>query len=189
MPGSYEDKFQQLKLLMTYLYTIPGKKLLFMGSEFAQFGEWNYSRALDWSCLEYESHQKFAHFFKCLTYLYLNTPQLYKLDHNENGFKWVEADNAKNSVYAYLRYDSGNSPVLVILNMTNQSHNNYRLGVPKPGYFKMLLDATQKEFFGYEWEKQELFKTNKGCYDNHYHYIEINIKSWGCYILKYSYRK
>jgi 1,4-alpha-glucan branching enzyme len=189
MPGSYEDKFQQLKLLMTYFYTFPGKKLLFMGAEFGQFSEWNFQKALDWSCLDFPSHQQYAHFFKTLTYTYKNNPQLWELDHNPKGFRWIEADNASKSIYIYLRYDSSDKPLLVILNMTNQCYDNYNVGVPDEGYFKMILDGTKPEFFGYEVVSQDVFKTSKGCYDNQYHYISINIKPWACYILKFDTKK
>jgi 1,4-alpha-glucan branching enzyme len=190
MPGSYEDKFQQLKLLMTYFYTFPGKKLLFMGAEFGQFSEWNYEKALDWSVLDYPSHQGYAHFFKSLTYLYKTSPQLWLNDFNPKGFKWVEADNASKSIYAYLRYDDDNQPYLIILNMTNQTYANYRFGVPSEGSFKMLLDGTKEEFFGYFKNlSDDYYPTKKGSYDNENQYIEITIQPWACYILGYQAKK
>ncbi|MDR2867443.1 MAG: 1,4-alpha-glucan branching protein GlgB [Acholeplasmatales bacterium] len=184
MPGTYEEKFQQLKLLMTYFYTFPGKKLLFMGAEFGQFSEWNYEKALDWSCLDFASHQGYAHFFKSLTYLYKTQSSLWKWDFDPRGFSWVEADNAQKSIYAYLRFSDDDEPLFIILNMTNQHYANYRFGLPIAGDWEMMLDGTKEEFFGYSRPNIKYYSTKKGSYDNQDNYLEIDVYPWACYILK-----
>ncbi|MDR2828318.1 MAG: 1,4-alpha-glucan branching protein GlgB [Acholeplasmatales bacterium] len=185
MPGDYNFKFQQLKLLMTLLYTYPGKKLVFMGGEFGQFSEWNFDKELDWSSLMYESHQKYNYFFKQLTLTYMSNKALYVLDHDPKGFKWIDANNAEKSIYSYARFDKTGNPIVVILNMTPEPYENFIIGVPKAGEYETLLDSTQKEYYGWEWQKQLSFSSIDGKYNNLDQHIKINIKPFGAYILKY----
>jgi 1,4-alpha-glucan branching enzyme len=150
MPGNYQDKFSQLKLLMLYFYTFPGKKLLFMGGEFGQFDEWHYESALSWSCLRYESHQQYNQYFRDLTKLYLESPQLYALDHERQGFRWIDADDVQRSIYSYLRFGPDEQdPYLVILNMTPVGYEHFGQGVPFDGVWEVIFDGTKTCYYGY----------------------------------------
>ena len=148
MPGDYWQKFAGLRLLFGYQYTQVGKILNFMGSEFAQFAEWSEARSLDWHLLEYEKHAQMQAWVRALNHLYREQPALWQADHEAEGFRWIEANDADYSVYSYIRYGADQDDFLVVvLNCTPLVREHYRIGVPRSGYYQELLnsDAT---FYG-----------------------------------------
>ncbi|MBC7643654.1 MAG: 1,4-alpha-glucan branching protein GlgB [Thermoleophilia bacterium] len=150
MPGDPWQQFANLRLLYAYMWTLPGKKLLFMGCEFAQGAEWNHESSLDWHLLgDSGAHRGGAKLITDLNALYRNTPALHELDCEDAGFRWV-TDDPENSVFTYLRYAAteGAPPALVALNATPVARNGYRIGVPQGGRWKELLNSDASQYWG-----------------------------------------
>ncbi len=142
LPGDYWQKFAGLRLLFGYQYTQVGKALNFMGNEFGQFAEWSEERSLDWHLLEYEKHAQMQAYARDLNHLYREQPALWQVDFDSAGFRWIEANDADYSVYSYIRYAEDRNDFLVIaLNCTPAPRENYRIGVPEPGYYRELLNS------------------------------------------------
>ncbi|MEO0091698.1 MAG: 1,4-alpha-glucan branching protein GlgB [candidate division WOR-3 bacterium] len=149
MPGDDWQKFANLRLLFGYMFTHPGKKLIFMGGEFGQWREWSHEQSLDWYLLNYITHQSIQHWVQDLNSLYRNEPALYEMDFQSSGFEWIDFNDADNSVISYLRKDqSGQNIIAVICNFTPVPRENYRIGVPKPGFWRELLNSDAKEYYG-----------------------------------------
>ncbi len=150
MPGG--DAFQRLANLRAYLgfmWTHPGKKLLFMGCEIAQPTEWNHDGSPDWSLLDNPSHRGVQRLVRDLNRIYAGEPSLHKKDTSHEGFSWVIGDDNANSVYAFLRRgDAGDPPLLVVLNMTPVARDNYRIGVPEGPVWRDLLNTDAAVYGG-----------------------------------------
>lgn len=151
MPGDDWQKFANLRLLLAYQFTMPGKKLLFMGSEFAQWGEWNADAELEWALCQYSRHDGVRRFIGDLNQLYKDQPALHEADHSPNGFEWVQCDDSANSVYAFIRFNKTRTEHLVVLlNCTPVPRHDYRIGVPGTGSYKELLNSDAKLYGGAE---------------------------------------
>lgn len=160
MPGDDWQKFANLRLLYAYMFSHSGTKLLFMGADFGQHEEWNFTQSLDWHLLEYEPHQGINKLIKTLNKLYKTHPALYEQQFNAQGFEWIILDDSENSVYAYLRKSkSNNESLLVVLNCTPVPRENYRIGVPFQAKLKLLLDTDAKDFGGSDYVPQRHFPT------------------------------
>lgn len=148
MPGDEWQKFANLRALYVYMYTHPGAKLLFMGDEFAQTGEWNFTRSLDWHLLEYPVHKGMQNLVKDLNHLYRDEHALYENQFHKNGFEWVEADDLENSVYVYLRKGKKRDDVLmVILNLT-PNVLDYKVGVNAGTHWEVILNSDDDRYSG-----------------------------------------
>lgn len=161
MPGEYEMKFDGLRLFLAYMFAHPGKKLLFMGSEFGQFIEWNYKQGLDWLLLDYDMHKKMLGFTKTLNNLYKDTPALWQIDYSWDGFQWISSEDNANSVIAFRRIDRDGKEIIAIFNFTPNSFDEYRIGVPEEGSYKVILDTSLERFGGSTLEKHPAYKTKK----------------------------
>ena len=148
MWGSYDQKFAQVKNLYAYMFAHPGKKLNFMGNEIATFTEWNEDKELDWFLLGYQKHEQFHRFFKDLSQIYKHHSALSQFDYQHNGFRWIDADNADQSIYVFYR-ESKESTIVCVLNMTPSSYEHFRLGVPKTGEYTELLNTDRDIYGGY----------------------------------------
>jgi 1,4-alpha-glucan branching enzyme len=148
MPGDDWQKFANLRLLYTYMYAHPGAKLLFMGSEFGQWGEWNDAQSLDWHLCAFEPHQQLQTLIKDLNHLHQNQASLYELDTDWRGFEWIDFHDADNSLISFVRKakDSGDF-VVVVLNFTPNVLHNYRVGVPEMGNYEVLFNS-DSEYYG-----------------------------------------
>ncbi len=149
MPGDLWQKFANLRLLYAYLFAHPGKKMVFMGAEIAQWREWNHDIGLDWSLLEHSSHRGILALLRDLNRLYSAEPALHQVDFDWRGFEWVDCHDADHSVLAFLRRgkDPGDS-VLVVLNFTPVPRDAYRVGVPVPGFYRELLNTDSAAYDG-----------------------------------------
>ena len=149
MPGDDWQKFANLRLLLSYQFTHPGKKLLFMGSEMAPEKEWNFAASLDWHLLEKdERRQKFFSFCRDLIQLYRRLPALWEKDDEDYGFAWIDCHDHKNSILAYQRRANAvKETIICILNLTPLTHHNYRIGLPHAGNYQELLN-TDSELYG-----------------------------------------
>lgn len=147
MPGDEWQKHANLRLLYTYMFTHPGKKLLFMGDEFAQGLEWDSTGTLEWHVLDYPLHQGMKRAVKDLNNLYRNTPALYKHDFEWHGFDWIDCHDADQSVLSYMRKD-GDNVVAVLVNFTPVPREGYRIGVSKPGEYKEIFNSDAEIYGG-----------------------------------------
>jgi 1,4-alpha-glucan branching enzyme len=148
MPGDLWQKYANLRLLFGYMWGHPGKKLLFMGDEFAQWREWKHDESLDWHLLQWSSHQGVKKLVADLNALYKQEPALHQVDFDWTGFEWLELHDWENSVLAFLR--RGRTPgeaVVVVCNFTPVIRDNYRVGVPDTGYYREILN-TDAEIYG-----------------------------------------
>jgi 1,4-alpha-glucan branching enzyme len=149
MPGTRWEQFANLRLLFAYQTAHPGKKLLFMGSEFGQDHEWDHNRALDWQLMQHEPHQGVHNLVRDLNHLYQNTPALHEGDCEPWGFQWVDCEDRRNSTLSLLRWtEKRDDFVLVVLNFTAQPMNQYRVGVPRGGRYREVLNSDSKHYGG-----------------------------------------
>ncbi len=149
MPGDYWQKFANLRLLYGYQYTTPGKPLLFMGGEFGQWSEWNHDSQLDWSLLEFEKHDGLRRYVGDLNAVNRRERALHELDFESAGFSWIQADDADNSVYAFCRHGRDvNDVVVVVMNMTPVPRQSYRVGVPRGGFYREILNSDAQIYGG-----------------------------------------
>lgn len=148
MPGSYEDKFANLRLLYAYMFAHPGKKLLFMGNEFAQFIEWNEWQALDWHLLNYDSHHFMQLYIQSLNKLYLKEPCLYELDTTQDGYEWIEVDNKDESIISFERLDKKGRRLIALFNFTPVPRHHHPIGVTEPGAYKVVFNAQSSAYGG-----------------------------------------
>ena len=149
MPGNYDDKFNNLRVLYAYQMAHPGKKLNFMGSEFAQFIEWNFKQGLDWLLLDYEKHRKMQQFVKTLNRFYLENRELWEVDTGWDGYEWIEPDDRDRSVIAFRRKDRKGRELVVVCNFCPVLREDYRLGLPKQGWYVPVLNTDDEAFGGY----------------------------------------
>ncbi len=161
MPGSYEEKFAGVRSFMCYLMAHPGKKLMFMGSEFGQFIEWNYKQGLDWLLLDYDNHRQLHHFVKELNAFYKNTPALWQIDFSWEGFEWIVSDDNSNSVIAFRRKDKQGKEIITVCNFTNVRRESYRIGVPVGGTYEVIFSSDDKAFGGDGVVDKKLYKSEK----------------------------
>ncbi|SDG82053.1 1,4-alpha-glucan branching enzyme [Pseudomonas flavescens] len=148
MPGDRWQKFANLRLYLSFMWSHPGKKLLFMGCEFGQWREWNHDHELDWYLLRYSEHKGVQQLVSDLNALYRHEPALHRLDGQPEGFAWLIGDDAGNSVFAWLRQDESGAPLLVVHNFTPQPRNGYRIGVPCEGIWHVLLNSDAERYAG-----------------------------------------
>ena len=147
MPGDEWQRFANLRLLYTYMFTHPGKKLMFMGTEFGQGREWDHAVQLDWYVLDYPFHQGLQRLVGDLNHLYASEPALYRHDFESQGFEWIDCHDSSQSILSYLRRD-GESFLVVVLNFTPVPRHDYRIGVPAPGRYVEILNSDSEYYAG-----------------------------------------
>jgi 1,4-alpha-glucan branching enzyme len=148
MPGDRWQKFANLRAYLAFMWTHPGKKLLFMGCEFGQWREWNHDEQLDWYLLQYAEHIGVKKLVSDLNRIYREVPALHEQDCVPQGFQWVIGDDAANSVFAWLRWSKEGDPVLVVANLTPVPREGYRIGVPFAGLWTELLNSDASTYAG-----------------------------------------
>lgn len=176
MPGDYWRKFANLRVLYGYFMTHPGKKLIFMGSEFAQFDEWKDETELDWNLFEFPAHRKFYDFLNALNAFYRDTRCLWRLDHEPEGFEWIDPHNQNQSVITFLRKGKrkGDS-CIVVCNFSAEVYHNYRIGVPSPGKYVEMFNSDGECFGGSgQMNARPLTVERKPHHDRPYS-LEINV--------------
>jgi 1,4-alpha-glucan branching enzyme len=149
MPGNREEKFANLRAYYGFMWGHPGKKLLFMGNEFAQNQEWNHDSSIDWHLMDDPKHKGMQNLIRDLNTLYQSTPALYQLDCKADGFEWIEGGASDESLFAWLRMGNDKTkPVLVVSNMTPVERVSRRIGVPQAGFWKEVLNTDSNHYGG-----------------------------------------
>lgn len=162
MPGLGFDKFANLKVGYAFMMGHVGKKLLFMGQDFAQLQEWSEARELDWFLLAEDWHRQLQEFTKDLLHLYKKNTAMYELDCSPEGFEWVNADDAERSIYSFIRHSKdGKKNLLFVCNFTPMERTEYRVGVPRRKQYKLILDSDEKKYGGEGKVRPEIYKSVK----------------------------
>ena len=160
MPGDTNQKFAHLRSMFSLMIAHPGKKLLFMGGEFAQFAEWNYEKSLDWHLCQEESHRGVQNLIKRLNRLYQDEPSLHKNDVETEGFEWIEENDNEANVISFIRKGSKrDKSIIVVCNFSDKIHEGYAIGVPTRGAYKEIFNSQSLEFGGWNITNEEPLKT------------------------------
>ena len=184
MPGDDWQKFANLRLLYAYMYTHPGKNLLFMGGEFGQWSEWNHDNSLDWHLLEWDKHKGLQQLVKDLNKVSKQEGSLHQIDGDWRGFEWIDVSDADNSLISYIRRGkNADDFVVVILNFTPAVHHGYQIGVPKDGEYKVVMN-TDSEYYGGSNAGDSVIKAKWGEWHNQPAYINVTIPPLAALILK-----
>jgi 1,4-alpha-glucan branching enzyme len=141
MPGEYELKFANLRAYLSYMMAHPGKKLLFMGGEFAQFSEWDFKNELDWNLLEYDMHKKFHGFIRELNHFYSSSSELWEQDDGWEGFQWIQPDDSDSNILSFRRINKKSGEMIIACNFSPVNRKAYRIGVPKPGIYQTVFHS------------------------------------------------
>ena len=166
MPGDEWQRFANLRLLYGYMFTHPGTKLLFMGAEFGQTGEWNFEQSLDWHLLQYDYHSGIKRLITDLNQLYKSQPALYEKQFTGDGFEWINYSDHQNAVLSYIR--KGNNPddnIIVVCNFTQVVRENYRIGIPRKGKLEEIFNSDAKIYGGSGIENSKILKIDSISYD------------------------
>ena len=186
MPGIYEDKFANLRCGYAFMLGHPGKKLLFMGQDFAQFREWSEERELDWYLLAEPIHQQMQNFVEDLLHLYHSNKCLYELDTDPAGFEWINPDDGDRSIFSFVRHskDEKNN-LLFVINFTPMARPDYRVGVFKKKQYKLVLNSDDARYGGSGWERPLTYKAEDGECDGKPYSIAYDLPAYGVAVFKY----
>lgn len=176
MPGGYEDKFSNLRVAYGYMMTHPGKKLLFMGQEIAQFTEFNENAEVDWSLFEFDAHVFMQGYVKELNELYKTEPALYELDSSPEGFTWINCNSANTSLLSYVRKGKkGSDTLLIICNFTPMEHKAYKLATPSGGRWQEIFSSDNSRYGGEGRNNKTVKQAKKAECDGQEHYISVTV--------------
>ena len=186
MPGYPDDKFANLKTAYSFMMGHPGKKLLFMGQEFAQLQEWSEARELDWYLLGEERHQQIQNYVKALLHLYRSHPALYEQDTYPEGFRWINPNDADRSIFSFMRFaKNGRRNLLFVCNFTPMARPDYRVGVPRRKQYKLILDSDAAMYGGSGQEKPLIYKAVKGECDGQPYSISYPLAPYGVAVFEF----
>ena len=175
MPGDYDLKFAGLKAFYAYMMAHPGKKLLFMGQEFAQFIEWDYKKELDWLLLQYESHRNMQSFVKELNRFYLEHSPLWEIDFSWEGFEWISHDDNNQSIIAFRRKNKSGEELIIVCNFVPVSRSDYRIGVPLKGSYKRIFCSDDVKYGGATEALNKGIKAEKIPMHGHNYSVKLDI--------------
>ncbi len=186
MPGDDWQQFANLRLLYCFQFTLPGKKLLFQGLEFAQRREWDFKNALDWHLADAPAHRGIMTLVIALNQLYKNHPALYELDFDANGFEWINANDGENSILSFYRHSKNQSEsLMVLLNFTPVPRDNYEVGVDAAGTYIELFNSDNEKYGGSNYGNHSAIVTHHYASSGHEHTLAIKLPPLGAVVLKY----
>lgn len=187
MPGSYEEKFAGLRVLLGHQMTHPGKKLLFMGGEFGQFIEWRDEEPLDWILLDYEAHRQMKDYTAALNHFYLDEKALWEIDHEWAGYDWISASDEGQSVISFMRKGKKPGDTLhILINFRPVSYDDYRIGVDKPGAYKEVFNSDDLRFGGRGLINEGPLRAEKETWHDREYNLSVKLPALGVVILKKS---
>lgn len=176
MPGDDWQRFANMRTLYGYMYTHPGTNLLFMGDEFGQTTEWNIDHGLDWRLVQYTPHKGLSEWVKRLNHTYREKTALYEQQFDAKGFEWIEHNDHNNSTLSYLRIGKDKEDFLVVINnFTPKPQRAYRVGVPKPGRYKVLLNSDEVQYGGSGFHLLPSVDSSPGEWNGRPHHIDISL--------------
>ncbi len=188
MPGLGPDPYRNLKVGYAFMLGHPGKKLLFMGQEFAQEREWSEERELDWFLLEEPEHRGVHEFVKALLKLYKNTPALYENDNNWNSMEWIRADDKDRSIFTFVRKsENGKNNLLFICNFTPMERSDYRVGVLSSKQHKLVIDSDDEKFAGCTKQHPKTYKPEKVLCDGREYSFGYDLSAYGVAVFKFDF--
>lgn len=161
MYGSYEEKFASYRTLLGYYLSLPGKKMMFMGGEIAQFIEWRYDEGLEWQLLDIEMHKRLHNYVKEVNHFYLENKPLWEIDQSWDGFHWINAEDRDNSVLSYMRIAKNDEKVIVAANFTPVTRKKYTLNLPEEGEYEVVMSSDWKRFGGSSAARKKKYKAVK----------------------------
>ena len=186
MPGEGFDKYANLKAAYAFMTGHPGKKLLFMGQEFAQLREWSEERELDWFLLSEEPHQQIQNWYRDLLHLYKKNPALYELDNDPAGFEWINKDDIFRSIFSFVRHSKGKKKnLLFVCNFTPVAREDYRVGVPTKRQCKLVLNSDEKEYGGSGEKRTKIYKPVKKECDGQKYSFAYPLPAYGVAVFEY----
>ena len=186
MPGLEDDKFRNLMAGYAFMMGHPGKKLLFMGQDFAQAQEWSEARELDWYLLENPNHEKISRWMKALLHIYRRNRCLYELDSSWDGFEWINANDAERSIFSFIRKSKDRkNNLLFVINFTPVERPDYRVGVPRKKTYKLILNSEDPEFFGSDSDREISYKAVKSECDGREYSFAYPLPGFGVAVFKY----
>ena len=186
MPGIYEDKFANLKCGYAFMMGHPGKKLLFMGQDFAQFHEWDEKVSLDWYLIDEPLHRDVNNFYRGLLHIYQKYSCMYELDDSWDGFSWINADDADRSIFSFVRYNKKKKKnLLFVINFTPMNREDYMVGVPKKGTYRLILDQLHGSYSLVN-KKPIPFKAVKGECDHQPYHVKYPLAPYDVAIFEFS---
>ena len=186
MPGFEIDKFKNLKAGYAFMMCHPGKKLLFMGQDFAQYQEWSEERELDWYLLDNPNNKSVNDFMKDLLHMYRENPALYELDCSWEGFEWINANDSYRGIFSFVRKSKdGKNNILCVVNFTPIAYDDYRVGVPKDGTYKLLINSESSKYGGESTSRKANFKAEAQECDGREYSLGYPLAPYGVGIFKY----
>lgn len=186
MPGLGFDKFANLKVGYAFMMGHPGKKLLFMGQDFAQLREWSEERELDWYLLREDNHQAIQNFTRDLLQLYKKNKAMYECDNDPEGFEWVNANDGNRSIYSFIRHSkNGKKNLLFVCNFTPMEWADYRVGVSRRKQYKLVLDSDEKQYGGMGKKRPSVYKATKGECDGRPYSFAYPLSPYGVTVFEF----
>ena len=186
MPGDIWKKFASLRALLGYMYAHPGKKLMFMGTEFGQFIEWKELGQLDWFLLAYDKHPQMKQYTADLNKFYASHPPMYQIDKSWDGFTWCYADDADNSIFSFIRTDKDGNRVMAVINFTPNYHERYRVGMPKAGVLREIFNSDDLCYAGSgKGNGDRLIRTQDIPHQNRRYSVELVVPPLSCIYLEF----
>ena len=186
MPGDEWQRFANLRLLYSFMYTHPGTKLLFQGGEFGQTSEWNFQTSLDWHLLQYDVHKGAQSLVKDLNKFYKKEKALFEKQFSTEGFEWIDHGDHQNSVLSYIRKgENEKDNVIIVLNLTPVPRENYRIGLPKSGSLKQVFNSHDKKYYGTGEYKNTKLTAEEKEWNNRQHSLELTLPPLSMIAFKY----
>uniref|UniRef100_UPI004047EE82 alpha amylase C-terminal domain-containing protein n=1 Tax=Aquiluna sp. TaxID=2053504 RepID=UPI004047EE82 len=186
MPGDHWQKLANMRAYLSFMWAHPGKKLLFMGQEFAQVAEWSEGRELDWWLLDHAPHQGMQTLVSELNALYQSQKALWELDHSHEGFRWIDGSNSEQNILSFVRSSESGEKVIVLVNFADYPYFNYRIGVPDAGKYVELLNSDSERFGGSNVVNAGVLSTSADHAHGFEQSLEISVPPLGAVFLKLS---